>query len=92
MNEDFEVEMGSSPSGNITRIVNFFKKFDTVVEKTKKHIQELTDRIAETEKLLNESSDLSRRVVDLEKEKEELMNLIRFSDAFVQQPEVTWND
>ena len=92
MNEDFEVEMGSSPSGNITRIVNFFKKFDTVVEKTKKHIQELTDRIAETEKLLNESSDLSRRVVELEKEKEELMNLIRFSDAFAQEPEVTWND
>ena len=92
MNEDFEVEMGSSPSGNITRIVNFFKKFDTVVEKAKKHIQELTDRIAETEKLLNESSDLSRRVVELEKEKEELMNLIRFSDAFAQEPEVTWND
>lgn len=92
MNEDFEVEMGSSPSGNITRIVNFFKKFDTVVEKTKKHIQELTDRIAETEKLLNESSDLSRRVVELEKEKEELMNLIRYTDAFEQEPEVTWKD
>ena len=62
------------------------------LEKNKKHIQELTDRIAETEKLLNESSDLSRCVVELEKEKEELMNLIRYTDAFEQESEVTWND
>ena len=92
MGEIFTVEMGMSPSGNIRRIVNYLEKFDTVVENTEKYENELSKRIKEIEKLLNEGSDLSRRVVELENEKEELMNLIRFSDAFAQEPEVTWND
>ena len=92
MGEMFTVEMGLSPSGNIRRIANFLEKFNTVVESTEKYENELSKRIKETEKLLNEGSDLSRRVVELEKEKEELMNLIRFSDAFAQEPEVTWKD
>ncbi|MBR4859197.1 MAG: sce7726 family protein [Clostridia bacterium] len=92
MDEMFTVEMGMSPSGNIRRIVNFLEKFDTVVENTEKYENELSIRIKETEKLLNEGSDLSKRVVKLEKEKEELMNIIRFSDVFEKEPEVTWKE
>lgn len=92
MGKNFEIEMGNSPSGNIKRIVNFLQKFDTVIENTEKHVNTLSDRIDKTEKLLNEGSDLSRRVIELEKEKEELMNLLRFSDAFAQEPEVMYNN
>ncbi len=92
MGENFEIEMGNSPSGNIKRIVNFLQKFDSVVENLNKYVEELSNRVEETERLLNEGSDLSRRVVELEKEKEELMNLIRFSDAFAQESEVTWTE
>lgn len=90
MNEDFELEMGMSSSGNVRRIVNFIKKFDTVVENTEKQINQLEEQIAETEKYLNEGSDLSRRVVELEKEKNEIMNLINFNNN--NEPEPTWTD
>ncbi len=88
----FNIEMGSSPDGNLRRIINYIQKFDTIVENIKKNIEELEMKISETERYLNEGSDLSRRVVELEKEREEIFGLIRYSEMFEQEPEVTWRD
>ncbi len=88
----FNIEMGSSSDGNMRRIINYIQKLDTVVENIKKHIEELETKISETERYLNEGSDLSRRVVELEKEREEIFGLIRFSEMFEQESEVTWRD
>lgn len=91
-NSTFDIEMGSSPDGNLRRIINYIQKLGTVVENIKKHIEELEMKISETERYLNEGSDLGRRVVELEKEREEIFGLIRFSEMFEQEPEVTWRD
>jgi len=74
---EYIVRMGSSPRGNITRVINFLKKFDGTVEKLHRLHDDQNDRLHEIETKLKESNPYIDQVDLCSQELDKLREMLK---------------